>query len=44
MATKEFSMNIIFVSPILGGVRADQVQQCSVPRRTIDKVELKIKD
>jgi hypothetical protein len=37
-------MNIIFVSPIPGGVGANQIQQCSVPRRTIDKVKLKIKD
>jgi hypothetical protein len=33
MATKEFLMNIIFLSPIAGGVGANQVQQSSVPRR-----------
>jgi division protein CdvB (Snf7/Vps24/ESCRT-III family) len=41
-------MNIIFLPPNASGVRGDQVtgdqvEQCKVPRRTIYKVELKIK-
>jgi hypothetical protein len=36
-------MNIIFLSPIAGGVEADQVQQHSVPHRTINKVEFENK-
>ena len=36
-------MNINFLSPIVGGVEADQVQQHSVPHRMIDKVEFENK-
>ena len=45
MAIKEFldEYIIFFLSILVGGVGADQVQQCSFPRRTMDKVELKIK-
>ena len=36
-------MNIIFLSPMAGGVEADQVQQYNVPHRTINKVEFENK-
>jgi hypothetical protein len=43
MATKEFFNKYYFLSPVASGVGADLVQQCSVPRKTIKKLELKIK-
>jgi hypothetical protein len=37
MATKEFFNKYIFSSPVASGVGADLVQQCNVPRKTINK-------
>jgi len=43
MATKVFLKEYYFLSPIADGVEGDQVQQHSVPHRTIDKVEFENK-
>ena len=43
MATKVFLKEYYFLSPIADGVEGDQVQQHSVPHRTIYKVEFENK-